>query len=69
MFKKLHSPDEPVHKAFALKPKEDDIEKFMLEKKRNQIIKMYNLDEIQEIVNENEELLKNNDIKDLINKY
>jgi len=68
MFKKLHSNEEPLHKTFAEKPREEDIEKLMLEKKKNQIIKMFNLDEIQEITNENEELLKNNEIINKINK-
>lgn len=51
-----------MYKSFVEKPNTEDIEKLLLEKKKEQLIKMYNLDEINQLESDSKEILKENKI-------
>jgi len=53
------------------KPTEDQIEKILIDKKKAHLIKMFNLEEMDEIEKANSEILKRNKIeeKESINIY
>jgi pre-mRNA-splicing factor ISY1 len=61
-FRKIHSNEEPLYNAFATKPSEEEIEKILLEKKKNMLINMYQLDEFEELEKEASEILKENKV-------
>lgn len=61
-FKKIHSNEEPLYNSFTIKPSEEEIEKILLEKKKNMLIDMYQLDEFEEIEKETNEILKENKV-------
>lgn len=60
-FKFLHTPED-LHKSFVNKPSDIEVEKLLLEKKKRQLIRMFDLDEFQEIVKVNEKILKHNKV-------
>jgi pre-mRNA-splicing factor ISY1 len=61
-FRKIHTNEEPLYNAFATKPSEEEIEKILLEKKKNMLINMYQLDEFEELEKEASEILKENKV-------
>jgi len=61
-FRKIHTKDEPLYNASATKPSEEEIEKILLEKKKNMLINMYQLDEFEELEKEASEILKENKV-------
>lgn len=60
-FKMLHSANEPV-KDYINKQNEEEMEKLILEKKKKQLLKLLNLEEIESLIKENEEILQDNKI-------
>lgn len=60
-FKILHTPDQ-IYKSYYEKPNEEDIEKLILEKKKAQLIKMYNLEELENFEKQNNDIMKDNKI-------
>lgn len=60
-FKMLHTPD-GQNMELKLKQNDDEIEKLILEKKKKQLIKLLNLDEVENLTKESQEILKENKI-------
>jgi pre-mRNA-splicing factor ISY1 len=60
-FKILHTPD-GQNMELKLKQNDDEIEKLILEKKKKQLIKLLNLDEVENLTKESQEILKENKI-------
>jgi pre-mRNA-splicing factor ISY1 len=60
-FKSLFSSDDRFDNVTSA-PKEEDMEKMILEKKKKHLIKMFNLEEFENMIQENEEMLKTNKI-------
>jgi pre-mRNA-splicing factor ISY1 len=60
-FKSLFSPDDRFDNI-TTGPQEEDMEKMILEKKKKHLIKMFNLEEFENMIHENEEILKKNKI-------
>jgi len=60
-FKSLFSPDDRFDNVTSA-PKEEDMEKMILEKKKKHLIKMFNLEDFENMIQENEEILKTNKI-------
>ena len=61
-FKGLFSPDDRFDNISNSAPREDEMEKIILEKKKKHLIKLFNLEEFENMVQENEEILRNNKI-------
>jgi pre-mRNA-splicing factor ISY1 len=58
-FRNLHTPNgQPI----TLNKNDEEIEKLVLEKKKKQLIKLLNLEEIENFVQENQEILRDNKI-------
>ena len=58
-FRDIHTPNgQPV----TLNKNDEEIEKLVLDKKKKQLIKLLNLDEIENFVQENQEILRDNKI-------
>jgi pre-mRNA-splicing factor ISY1 len=51
-----------LHKTSTEKPKDDDMEKLMLIKRKEMLIKMYKLEDFEDLVQENAEILKVNKV-------
>lgn len=60
-FKMLHTPD-GQNMELKLKQNDDEIEKLILEKKKKQLIKLLNLDEVENLAKESQDILKENKI-------
>jgi pre-mRNA-splicing factor ISY1 len=60
-FKMLHTPD-GQNIELKLKQSDEEIEKLILEKKKKQLIKLLNLDEVDNLVKESQEILKENKV-------
>jgi len=61
-FKGLFSPDDRFDSICNSAPREDEMEKIIIEKKKKHLIKLFNLEEFENMVQENEEILKSNKI-------
>jgi hypothetical protein len=60
-FKLLHTHEE-LHKSYLHQPNDEEVEKLLLAKKKQQLIKLLKLDEFEDLVKENEQILKENKI-------
>jgi pre-mRNA-splicing factor ISY1 len=60
-FKMLHTPD-GQNIELKLKQSDEEIEKLILEKKKKQLIKLLNLDEVDNLVKQSQEILKENKV-------
>jgi hypothetical protein len=67
-FKNLHTPSKcflilgELHRAIQEKTNEEEVEKLILIKRKEMLIKLYNLEEIQQIENASKEILRDNKI-------
>ncbi len=60
-FRLLHSPNEPF-KEFMSKPQDEEMDKLILDKKKKQLLKLLDLEDIETLIKENEEILKENKV-------
>lgn len=60
-FKMLHTPD-GQNMELKLKQNDEEIEKLILEKKKKQLIKLLNLEEVENLTKESQDILKENKI-------